>query len=614
MNVLHQSHRDRDPVFAAQVELLYRAAPEAFLVTVVNALLLTYVQRDIVASTVLITWLIYMLTVTAARTVLVWSYWHAAARAFALYWWNGLYVLGSLCAGLGWGAVGIVLYPPDAMAHQVLLAFVLGGMAAGAVAVLSSRLEAFMAFTLPAILPLTIRLLIQDDEIHVTLGVMCVVYVLALIVTARRLHHTTRSSLELRTANADLVAHLTTSKEQTEHLNDELKQEIHHRQTIEVSLQDRTQALRALASQLRKTEQRTRQRVAAQLHDELAQGLALCKLKLATLLQKHPHLASSIPFAHVQETLDEVLSATRHVMSDLRPAFMGDTRDVAAAVQWAVKKVQRHGLQVIVRDDGISPHLDEDILTVTYLAVHELLFNVLKHAHSPLASVTITCRASSLRIIVRDWGIGFLVPAMPLPRHDGGFGLFNLSEQMDSIGGHLKLVSVRQKGTLACLRIPLTAITALPVAPRHSVPVASAISLTEQAAVPGRRIRIVLADDHQMFREGLRSLLNNENDFEIVAEAEDGEQAVKMAQALNPDVLIMDVNMPAMNGVAATRQIAMEQPGTKVIGLSFQTEESMAHLMVEAGAAAYLSKVDAIGTLARTIRTLGGAHTIASDR
>ena len=189
----------------------------------------------------------------------------------------------------------------------------------------------------------------------VTLGVMCVVYVLALIVTARRLHHTTRSSLELRTANADLVAHLTTSKEQTEHLNDELKQEIHHRQTIEVSLQDRTQALRALASQLRKTEQRTRQRVAAQLHDELAQGLALCKLKLATLLQKHPHLASSIPFAHVQETLDEVLSATRHVMSDLRPAFMGDTRDVAAAVQWAVKKVQRHGLQVIVRDDGSLP-------------------------------------------------------------------------------------------------------------------------------------------------------------------------------------------------------------------------------------------------------------------
>ena len=70
MNVLHQSHRDRDPVFAAQVELLYRAAPEAFLVTVVNALLLTYVQRDIVASTVLITWLIFMLTVTAARTVL----------------------------------------------------------------------------------------------------------------------------------------------------------------------------------------------------------------------------------------------------------------------------------------------------------------------------------------------------------------------------------------------------------------------------------------------------------------------------------------------------------------------------------------------------------------
>ena len=145
MNVLHQSHTDRDPVFAAQVELLYRAAPEAFLVTVVNALLLTYVQRDIVASTVLIAWLIYMLTVSLStdRLGLELLACHRARVRTSLV--ERLVCARNLVAPIRWGAVGIVLYPPDAMAHQVLLAFVLGGMAAGAVAVLSSRLEAFMA-------------------------------------------------------------------------------------------------------------------------------------------------------------------------------------------------------------------------------------------------------------------------------------------------------------------------------------------------------------------------------------------------------------------------------------------------------------------------------------
>lgn len=603
MNALH-SLSDRNPVFAAQVELLYRAAPEAYLVTVVNATLLTYVQRNHIASAVLLTWLSYMVAVTAGRTLLVWCYWRAVDRLTALPRWNGMYAFGTLLAGMGWGAAGIVLYPADAMAHQVLLAFVLGGMAAGAVAVLSSRLESFLAFTLPAILPLVVRLLTQHDEIHVTLGVMCIIFVLALMVTAHRLHRTTRWSLELHTANADLVADMKISKNQTERLNEELTQEIRRRQTIEDSLQDRTLALQSLTWQLRKTEQRTLQRVATQLHDELAQGLALCKLKLTALLQAQPELAHSRIFAQVQEALDEALTDTRRVMLDLRPAFMGDARDVTAAVQWVVRKMQRHGLKVIVRNDVPLLPLEEEILTITYQVLHELLFNVLKHAQAPLAGVTIRRCGVSLRVVVRDWGRGFVVRTTGLPGNEGGFGLFNLSEQLKAIGGQLKVTSVPQKGTIVRVTIPLPTTAPPPMERRRSASELPPAKATLPLEKTKRRIRIVLADDHQMFREGLRSLLNHEGDFEIVAEAENGEQAVEIAQALHPDVLIMDVNMPAMNGVTATRYLTSVQQGTKVIGLSFQTEESMAHMMTDAGAAAYLSKVDAIEKLARTIRTV----------
>lgn len=106
-------------------------------------------------------------------------------------------------------------------------------------------------------------------------------------------------------------------------------------------------------------------------------------------------------------------------------------RDVTAAVQWVVKKMQRHGLNVIVRNDAPPLSLDEDVLTVTYQAVHELLFNVLKHAATSVASVAIKRRGAFLRIVVRDWGRGFLIRIPAVPGRDGGFGLFNLSEQLD---------------------------------------------------------------------------------------------------------------------------------------------------------------------------------------
>jgi len=115
-------------------------------------------------------------------------------------------------------------------------------------------------------------------------------------------------------------------------------------------------------------------------------------------------------------------------------------------------------------------------------------------------------------------------------------------------------------------------------------------------------IRIVMAEDHRMFREGLRHLLEKEKDFTIVGEAENGRTAVKLVEELSPDVILMDVNMKDLNGIEATRQIVAKFPLVKVIGLSMYSERQFVTEMLLAGAKGYLLKDSAIEELVFGIR------------
>ncbi|WP_447987139.1 response regulator [Nitrospira sp. Nam74] len=104
------------------------------------------------------------------------------------------------------------------------------------------------------------------------------------------------------------------------------------------------------------------------------------------------------------------------------------------------------------------------------------------------------------------------------------------------------------------------------------------------------KIRVVLADDHRRMREGLRGIIEEQIDMIVVAEASDGCMAVNIAHAIQPDVIVMDVNMPKMNGLEATRKIKAELPHIRVIGLSLYNDHQISGAMRQAGAEAYLSK------------------------
>jgi|AACY02.3.fsa_nt_gi Response regulator containing a CheY-like receiver domain and an HTH DNA-binding domain len=122
-------------------------------------------------------------------------------------------------------------------------------------------------------------------------------------------------------------------------------------------------------------------------------------------------------------------------------------------------------------------------------------------------------------------------------------------------------------------------------------------------------IKVVLADDHKMIRESIGALLSSQPDIEVVANAGDGAEAIILAQAWKPDIVLMDISMPIVDGIEATTHIVKQLPRTRVIALSAQGERSFVSQMVEAGVQGYVLKDESVATLAAAVRAVAGGQT-----
>lgn len=125
-------------------------------------------------------------------------------------------------------------------------------------------------------------------------------------------------------------------------------------------------------------------------------------------------------------------------------------------------------------------------------------------------------------------------------------------------------------------------------------------------------IRILMADDHSVMRAGLAAMLGEETGLEVVGQVDNGREAVAQAKALRPDVVVMDVTMPGLNGIEATRQIVAAAPAVRVVGLSMHGDRHFVAEMVKAGAAGYLLKMCDFEELVEAIRTVAAGKSYVS--
>ena len=123
------------------------------------------------------------------------------------------------------------------------------------------------------------------------------------------------------------------------------------------------------------------------------------------------------------------------------------------------------------------------------------------------------------------------------------------------------------------------------------------------------KIRVLIVDDHQVFRDGLKLVINRQADMEVVGEAEDGEKAIALTRELLPDIIIMDVKMPLMDGAEATSRILAEMPGMKILALSIYADDGFMANMMRAGALGYILKGCDIEELSNTIRRTASHRT-----
>jgi len=119
------------------------------------------------------------------------------------------------------------------------------------------------------------------------------------------------------------------------------------------------------------------------------------------------------------------------------------------------------------------------------------------------------------------------------------------------------------------------------------------------------RVKILLVDNHTIFLDGLRMLIEKEPDMKVIGEADNGQRAIELAKRLTPDIVIMDITMPDMNGIDVTRAIIKDSPSTHIIALSVHSDRRLTSAMLEAGASGYLTKDCTFEELLTTVANVG---------
>jgi len=340
-----------------------------------------------------------------------------------------------------------------------------------------------------------------------------------------------------------------------------------------------------------------RERVARELHDGVGQVLGYVGLQANAMLSFLDDGAAD----RVRDCLRRLVVVAKQSHMDVRDFIQTAMSPILAdsglfeAVNALLERfTETHGIEAHLVDSrsdpqrSFSPAVDAQILRI----VQEALTNVRRHAAAKHVTVFVTDTDDRVHLVIRDDGRGFD------PRRVDGtrsFGVRIMQERAAEIGGRLEVVSSPGRGTEVQVEIPYF--------PSSEAPVAVAAGQNDCKKEEFRGMRVLLADDHPLYLDALTDLLTAHN-IQVVGTARDGLDAVKQAERLVPDVVIMDVVMHPCDGLTATRLIKSKLPQVKVLILTMVDTEDIVLEAMQSGASGYLLKDLDSDELVRLLATL----------
>jgi two-component system, NarL family, sensor kinase len=368
-------------------------------------------------------------------------------------------------------------------------------------------------------------------------------------------------------------------------------------------------SLRQLSARLLQLQDEERRRIARDLHDVTGQKIAVLSMSLDRLArlteQRKPEAKETIKES--RDIVSQIGEEIRTLSYILHPPLL-DECGLASAVHWYAEGFQkRSAIKLEVEVDADLPRLPSDAETTLFRVVQESLTNVHRYSGSPAAKIRIFKNASEVRLEIIDYGHG-IKSGTARAKLDGqaplGVGIPGMRERLHQLGGELN-VDFGTTGTRVVATLPMKKSVEGEVGGAENQ---TSLSFTIHSAEEARR-RILIADDHELMRRGLRGLLESHDEWAVCGEAVEGSEAVRKSTELKPDLVIMDVNLPGLSGIAAAQQIRVEREAAKILFFTVHDSDEIIREIVEVGALGYVAKSRASQDLIEAVRRVLGGKT-----
>ncbi len=365
--------------------------------------------------------------------------------------------------------------------------------------------------------------------------------------------------------------------------------------------------LRLLSQRILEVQEEERARISRELHDQMGQELVALKIEAVVLMEELSSSKRLHERARSLLDLIERLDATSHrIAVSIRPEVL-DKLGLVKAIQWYAEDFERRsGISCPVDAPAGELVLPRAVSTCAYRILQEALLNVWKHSGASEAKIKVRVSRDVVSVCVSDNGIGMNPRGLS---EASSLGLLGMRERASLVGGKLTMRRNRDRGLRVTAHLP-TKTT------QNGADMNAKVSSTQGwAPKPWDRscIRVLLADDHSLVRAGMRRVLEQAPDIQVVAEACDGREAIDKYSEANPDMVVMDISMPEMDGMEASRQILSMDPHAKILMLTRYHEEQYAIRTLRAGCLGYLTKGCSTQQLHHAVRAVARGRRFLSE-